>query len=264
MAVDASDVSVGVVTGFAAGSDYPASSTAFSPQSVTEFPTPEKLFAAVNDDMVNVAFYDQSSAASYMTGREFIGPKVDDYANGVSFMCHPGKGDVVEILNLGLAAAVQDASFTDLCNKAAYAQIPCISANMPWTENKLDVRADIVIMTEADYAPFSSYADDTGLIGFDVELVSLICAAAEVKFTEHVQAPPVHVVLKPIHRPEDRHCAFHREVRDEHGERRVRRECGRCGRLCCRFGLPCLVNALLSSVSHGVRDSFGIVRSSER
>ena len=106
-------------------------------------------------------------------------------AEGISFVCRPEFGDIVEALNAGLRKVKKTANYEKMCNR--YPSISCDTveaqwanvktAEKPWIADHPATRADIVIGTEADYPPFN-YIEDDVLKGFDIELTKAVCKAA--------------------------------------------------------------------------------------
>jgi len=119
-------------------------------------------------------------------------------------MCHPGRPDLVGELNSGLEGVISDGSFAALCDKAEYASIQCITANIPWM-NQLSVQADITIMVEANFAPCNNYPDSTGLVGFDIDLiqVSAMTGSIAVRDRETRASAANPSLFEPVHRPDD-------------------------------------------------------------
>jgi len=183
MADDASDVTVGLQSGYAT---TPVFLTNYAKaKGVTYFSSAAEMFAALKAGTVDVLFFAQSDLAGsdgYDTSTMFqVGPTLSKWNEGVSFMCHPSLGDVVTKLNTGLKAVMTDGSYTTLCSKAAYTDIQCLGAHTSFTGNKLTERADLVVGMEADYGSYNNINEASQLVGLDVELTNLACAAVNLK-----------------------------------------------------------------------------------
>ena len=97
-------------------------------------------------------------------------------------MCHPGSSDKVAKLNLGLRRIIEDGSYTALCDKEVYSAVNCVTEKAIYTPPRAAATAEIVLMVEADFAPFSEFDPSSrlGLHGFDVELARSVCKAGQI------------------------------------------------------------------------------------
>jgi arginine/ornithine transport system substrate-binding protein len=134
---------------------------------------------------VDVVFYatsDLAGSAGYSSSTMVkVGPDVTSWANGVSYMCHPGVGDIVATLNTGLAGVMADGSYNTLCAKSDYSAISCLSSSLTFSGNKLAANADIIIGMEADFGDYNNINAASTLVGMDVELTAMVCDKANVK-----------------------------------------------------------------------------------
>jgi len=105
------------------------------------------------------------------------------WSDGVAFGCRPEFGDKLNKLNQGLFALKNSSFYKELC--ANYSDtITCTTKDdqfdnvktdeNPATATHPDDRADIVIGTEADWGVYNGISDGE-LVGFDVELIELVC-----------------------------------------------------------------------------------------
>jgi ABC-type amino acid transport substrate-binding protein len=98
-------------------------------------------------------------------------------------MCHPGAADKVALLNKGLAKVRSDGSMQELCER--YPAVKC-DLERTYDEAKGGVgsnpkQSQVTIAMEAAYAPFNDFHPLNGLVGFDTELVPLVCDAAGIE-----------------------------------------------------------------------------------
>ena len=94
-------------------------------------------------------------------------------------MCRPGIQGTIDKLNAGLRTIIEDDSLAELCSRAEYFSIPCVTSVRPHTP-LWPTNAEVTLMVEADFPPYSDYSVVQGLHGFDVELARLVCEAADI------------------------------------------------------------------------------------
>lgn len=152
---------------------------------VTEFESAEDMMAALGAGAVDVAL-----TCPVANAGELIEPEehkilgtVGGFNEGLGFMCHPGAADKVALLNKGLAKVRSDGSMQDLCDK--YPEIKCdLERHYDQATGGVGVnpkKSQVTIAMEAAYAPFNDFDPVHGLVGFDTELVPLVCSAAGVE-----------------------------------------------------------------------------------
>ena len=187
MAADASDIKVGMQSGYAVTAYFLANNGEGKKYNtpaadVKLYDTPTALYAALDNGDIHAVLTGTSDAADKIAagGYEFIGDIIDDWANGVSFACHESAGDTVEKLNAAITAYKADAGYTALCAK--YDSVPCDTAGTAtYAGNALAADADIVIGMEADWGVYNNIDAASALVGFDVELTKGACELAGLK-----------------------------------------------------------------------------------
>lgn len=181
---DASKVHIGTVEGYACGKVF-VQRTMPDASKVTEFENVHDMIAALRADEVDVALACPIASATRAmdpTEHKILGT-VGGFNEGLGFMCHPGAADKVAWLNKGLAKVRSDGSMQDLCNK--YPDIKC-DLERTYDKAKGGVgpnaqKSQVTIAMEAAYAPFNDFDPMIGLVGFDTELVPLVCDAAGIE-----------------------------------------------------------------------------------
>jgi ABC-type amino acid transport substrate-binding protein len=131
MAADASDIKVGMQSGYAVTAYFLANNGEGKKYNtpaadVTLYDTPTALYAALDAGDIHAVLTGTSDAADKIAegGYEFIGDTIDDWANGVSFACHAGAGSAVAAMNEALVAYRVSDAYKTLC--AAYPTVPCL------------------------------------------------------------------------------------------------------------------------------------------
>merc|ERR1719313_28998 len=97
---DASDITVGVQGAYAVTAYFYANNgegKKYNAKEVKEYGNQAELYKALDDGAIDAVVYGTSDAAGKIAagGYEMIGQQINDWANGVSFACHPSKADVV-------------------------------------------------------------------------------------------------------------------------------------------------------------------------
>ena len=110
---------------------------------------------------------------------------LQSFSKGVSFACRPEFGDVLATINAGMDKVKADTAYWNaLCAK--YSTVECDKAStkynnvLPESEH-LHHRAEIVLMTEADWGNHNKIAKNGSLVGFDIDFSREVCKAANVK-----------------------------------------------------------------------------------
>jgi len=184
MFTDASTVHIGTLEGYSCGKVF-VQRTMPDVSKVTEFENAHDMIAALRSDEIDVALTCPIASAEQAmdpTEHKILGT-VGGFNEGLGFMCHPRAADKVALLNKGLAKIRSDGSLQDLCEK--YPDIKC-DFERTYDEAKGGVGANpkqsqVTIAMEAAYAPFNDFHPIHGLVGFDTELVPLVCDAAGIE-----------------------------------------------------------------------------------
>lgn len=184
MPKDASGVHIGTVESFACGKLY-VERTMPEAKKVSEFETIEDLISALRADEVDVAVTCPIAAAKQaMDPNEHeILSTAGGFNEGLAFMCHPAVADKIALLNKGIAKVRSDGSMKEMCEK--YPEIKC-EFERTFDETIGGVGANpkqsqVTIAMEAAYAPFNYFDPARGLVGFDIELVPLVCDAVGIE-----------------------------------------------------------------------------------
>jgi len=188
MAPDGSDVHIGTVEGFSCGKAYLVR-TMPKVKKVSVFPSTGELFKALSNGTVEVALTcPLASAKESMNEKKHEIIKTARHFNdGLGFMCHPEAADKIALLNSGLEKVRHNGELKKLCQE--YPDVKCdfkrkfdAAAGGIADVRSSDVRSsDVTIMVEAAFPPFNDYDPVEGLVGFDVDLIPLVCDAAGIK-----------------------------------------------------------------------------------
>jgi len=152
------------------------------------YDNPAELYKGLDDGDIHVFFFAKSGLKTKEEGgmfdsakHKYFGKEVTGWANGVSFMCHPGFADLAAKLSMGLRSIKKNGKFTALCGKYA-GKINCDTKESMFDTKKSIKRAEIIIAAEVDYSPYNNINSQTGLLeGIDIELTEKVCALAGVE-----------------------------------------------------------------------------------
>jgi lysine/arginine/ornithine transport system substrate-binding protein len=180
---DPSTVHIGTIEGYSCGTTY-VKRTMPTIKNVSEFPSPKAMFAALSARTIDVALTCPVAAAekAMNPAEHKILDTVGGFNDGLAFMCHPQSAAKIAQLNRGLKKVKEDGTMEALCKR--YPTVRCdFDRTFDSSNGGVDSDAkasQIVIAMEASYAPFNFFDPVKGLIGFDTELVPLVCEAADV------------------------------------------------------------------------------------
>ena len=184
---DAEGRTVGLLAGWASGTYCKNRGDLFKPTKTVEYGLQRDLYAALVSGALDALYLDSETARDFLSsdnGYTLI-HMAAGWSGGLSYGCHPEYGDVVSALNQGLEVFKTTEDYGRLCAK--YPSILCDTSGATYANVKTffspeiadhpTQRADIVIGTEADFAPHN-YIRNGVLGGFDVELTKAVCARA--------------------------------------------------------------------------------------